>query len=135
MSESMAWGFFVLLVIIIWQLMKIGNALSALARGRAAEVKRAWDLHTAYRLASEASNGPRAEVGTAEYYGDMKYRNDRIAEILGMQAGIADAYDPNGGTKNGEAFDREQERRDKAWEAAEEKRRQHTEERQRPKKR
>lgn len=131
----MAWGFFVLLAIIIWQLMKIGNALSALARGRAAEVKRAWDLHTAYRLVSEASNRPRAEFGSPEYYGDMKYCEDRIGEILAIQAGIADAYDPNGGTKNGDAFDREQERREKAWEAAEEKRRQVIEKRQRTKNR
>jgi hypothetical protein len=114
MSESMACGFFVLLAIIIWQLMRIRDAVSALAKGRAAEIKRGWDLHTAYRLVSEAHNGPRAEFGTAEYYEDMKYRNDKIGDILAIQAGIADAYDPNGGTKNGDAFDREQEKQEKA---------------------
>ena len=135
MSESLAGGVFALLGIIIWLLIRIENAVSALVRGRAVEVKSAWALHTAYKQANKACDEPLGEFGTVEYYENSKYREDRIGDILGMQAGIADAYDPDGGTKNVQAFNREQERRDKAWEASEEKRRQYIEKRQRTKNR
>jgi hypothetical protein len=79
-------------IIIMEKLSDIARVNRALARGKAAEIKQAWKLHELYSRAEEELSANTSTI-SKEYH--------RLShEIMSTHALIADAYDPNEGTRN-----------------------------------
>lgn len=89
-------------VVILLKLHYIDRANHAMARGKAAEAQNAWHLHD---LCAVETRFRANQQTTSEGYDEVVY------EIRQTHALIADAYDPNNGTRNIDKFLLEEERR------------------------
>jgi hypothetical protein len=89
---------FVFALIILGKLRNIERVNRAMARGRAAEVQYAWHLNDLYAVLKMN----RAE---GHNFANSEQFRGTVREIWQIQALIADAYDPNEGTRNIDGFE------------------------------